>query len=93
MSNKNQSSNLLNLNLGNLKYPLEVEIERSKNKTSLKYSPQLELERNKIKSKYKVNLDIEVERNKHKASKNINVYSIDNSNFNYSNLQQILHNS
>jgi hypothetical protein len=72
------NSNLVPNNIGNLKYPLEVEIERSKNKASLKYSPQLELERNKIKSKYKVKLDIEVERSKHKASKNINVYSIDN---------------
>lgn len=72
------SSNIVPNHIGNIDYPLDIEIERSKNKTNIQYAPQLEFEKNKIKSKYKVNLDVEIERNKYKTSQNINVYSIDN---------------
>lgn len=74
----NINSNIVPNLIGNIDYPLDVEIERSKNKTNLKYSPELELQRDKLKSKYKVNLDVEIERNKYKTSENLNIYNIDN---------------
>lgn len=74
----NINSNIVPNNIGIIDYPLEIEIEKSKNKTFLKYSPEIELERNKLKLKNKINLDIEIERNKHKTSQTLNAYSIDN---------------
>jgi hypothetical protein len=71
-------SNLVPNNIGVLDYSLEIEIERSKEKTNIKYSPKIELERDKLKSECNVVVDVEVEMNKYKVIQSMNLVSIDN---------------